>query len=123
MKTTMLGNNSTRGNKKEILNKMTTEIKMDIDSTILQSLKQNKAEFTKELLFYYSLHLYRQGKLSLGKAAQLAGYTRIDYIWKLKDKGEAIFDYSSEEISEMIEKGRWYSEKVYNEFLRQVGEI
>jgi hypothetical protein len=50
------------------MNTNTVEIKLDIDETILVSMKENKDEFKETLLFYTAYSLYRKGKLSLGKA-------------------------------------------------------
>lgn len=85
---------------------MQTDVKLKIDNTILLSLKKDVLEFSKDLLYYTALMLYRKNKLSLGKAAELAGYNRIDFIYKLQLEEEIIFDYDIsyiEEISESIE--------------------
>ena len=54
------------------------------------------------MLFRYALWLYRTQKLSLGKAAELAGYTRIAFIQKLQAENEPIFEYDGTLIDEMI---------------------
>ena len=46
--------------------------------------------------------LYKRRKLSLGKAAELSGYNKIDFIFKLKTEGEAVFDYNDDEIEEIF---------------------
>ena len=84
----------------------TVEIKLDIDETILLSMKEKKEEFKKMLLFYTALSLYRKGKLSLGRAAQLANYNRLDFIKKIQEEGEHIFDYDKELIDDMIKKAK-----------------
>lgn len=80
----------------------TVEIKLNVDETILISMKEKKNEFKKMLLYYTALSLYRKGKLSLGKAAQLANYNRLDFIKKIQEDGEAVFDYDNELIDEMV---------------------
>lgn len=75
---------------------MTTMISIPVDSSILLSLKAGKEEFTRELLFNNALVLYRQERLSLGKAAQLAGYSRMGFIEELQRRGEPIFDFDDE---------------------------
>ncbi len=45
------------------------------------------------MLFQHAIQLYRKHKLSLGKAAELAGYTRLEFIRKLQAENEPIFDY------------------------------
>jgi len=63
---------------------MLTEIRLHIDDSILLSLKEEKDMFAKDMLFHHALRLYRKHKLSLGKAAELAGYTRLAFIQKLQ---------------------------------------
>lgn len=81
---------------------MITEIRLQIDDSIFLSLKEEKDAFTKDMLFEYALLLYRKHKLSLGKAAELAGYTRLEFIQKLQIAQEPIFDYDTTMIDEMI---------------------
>jgi predicted HTH domain antitoxin len=76
-------------------------IELDIDDSILLSLKAPKHEFIKLLRFQTALACYRQNKLSLGKAAELAGYTRLDFIDKLRLENQPIFDYEPELIEQM----------------------
>ena len=77
-------------------------ISFPVNEGILTTLKETKDEFTKEVLFLSALLFYRKRKLSLGKAAELAGYNKIDFIDKLKDEKEYIFDYSEDEINDIF---------------------
>jgi len=78
------------------------ELKIPVDESILVSLKEGKHRFVKDLLFNNAMAFYRKRKLSIGKAAELAGLDRISFIEKLKDEGEYIFDYDDEMIDEII---------------------
>lgn len=69
-------------------------------------MKEDKDEFAKELLYLGALVLYRKRKLSLGKAAELAGYNKLDFIGKLQAEGEHIFDYTDDEIEEIFEDAK-----------------
>jgi len=82
---------------------MQTSIEVTIDESILLSLKTKKQEFSEMLCFYTALALYKQNKLSLGKAANLAGYSRLDFIDKLRLEKKPIFDYETELTQEMID--------------------
>jgi predicted HTH domain antitoxin len=82
----------------------TVEIKLDIDASILLAIKEKKDEFKKALLFYTALGLYKKGKLSLGKAAQLCNTNRIEFIKKIQEEGLAVFDYEEDLINDMIAK-------------------
>lgn len=79
------------------------DITFPVKENILLSLKEDKEGFVKEILYSSALTLYRKRKLSLGKAAELAGYSRIDFIEKLNQEKEYIFDYSSDELDEIIQ--------------------
>lgn len=68
-------------------------ISFSVKADILLSLKENTDEFTQNLRFFSALMWYRKNRLSLGKAAELAGYTKLDFIDKLKLENEAIFDF------------------------------
>jgi predicted HTH domain antitoxin len=81
---------------------MLTELCLNIDDTIFSSLNTGKENFAKDMLFSYALTLYRRNKLSLGKAAELAGLNRLDFIQRLTVEGEPIFDYDLEIIEDMI---------------------
>ena len=77
-------------------------ISFPVKEKILLSLNETKDEFAKEILFLSALGLFRKRKLSLGKAAELAGYDKIEFIEKIKKEKEFIFDYTDEEISEIF---------------------
>ncbi len=80
----------------------TINISFPVNEGILSTLKESKEEFTKDVLFSSALLFYRKRKLSLGKAAELAGYSKLDFISKLQEEKEFIFDYSEEEIDDIF---------------------
>ncbi len=80
----------------------TINLSIPVKESILFSLKESTDEFSQELLYLSALMLYKRRKLSLGKAAELAGYNKIDFIFKLKTEGEAVFDYNDDEIDEIF---------------------
>lgn len=77
-------------------------INLPVKENILLSIKETKDEFTKKVLYLSALHFYRNRRLSLGKAAELAGYTRIEFIEKLKQEEEYIFEYNDDEMDEIF---------------------
>jgi len=50
---------------------------------ILLSLKESKEEFEEEARYLLALKLYELGKISSGRAAKLAGLTRVKFLMKL----------------------------------------
>lgn len=84
-----------------MLNK-TFDISFSVKEDILLSLKENPEEFTQNCRFLSALMLYKKNRLSLGKAAELAGYSKIDFIEKLKLENESVFDYSAQEMTDIF---------------------
>ena len=78
-------------------------ISFQVKEDILLSVRETKDEFIKEVLFLSALFFYRKKRLSLGKAAELAGYSRTDFIEKLQREDEYIFDYNEEELDEIFQ--------------------
>ncbi len=81
-------------------------ISIPINPAILSLLKETREEFTADVLFFMALMLYRRKKLSLGKAAELAGYNKLGFIEKMKTDDEYIFDYTTAELNEIIQDAR-----------------
>lgn len=79
------------------------DISFSVKEDILFSLQETQEEFTKEVLLLSALLFYRKGKLSLGKAAELAGYNRMDFIQKLQEEQEYLFDYSETEMNDIFD--------------------
>jgi len=76
----------------------TIHISFPVKENLLRLLKATEAEFIQDIRFSAALSFYRKQKLSLGKAAELAGYSKIDFIQKLQAAGEPIFEYSDAEL-------------------------
>ncbi len=77
-------------------------ISFSIKENLLLSLRESQEEFTQDLRFLSALMLYRKNRLSLGKAAELAGYSKLDFIEKLKLENEPVFDYNADEMNEIF---------------------
>lgn len=80
----------------------TLNISFPVKTDILLSLKENADEFTQNLRFMSALMLYRKNRLSLGKAAELAGYTKLDFIDKLRLENEPILDFNAQEMDDIF---------------------
>jgi len=74
------------------------KIVLEIPDEILISLKETPVEFSKNLLMLAAVKLYQMGKLSSGRAAQLAGIPRISFLQSLSDYGVPIFDLTTDEL-------------------------
>ena len=78
------------------------QLTINIPDNFLISVKEKQEDFIKTMLFNHALALYRKNKLSLGKAAELAGYDKLSFIQKLQLENEPIYDYEVDLVNEMV---------------------
>jgi len=67
---------------------------------VLLSLKESKEEFEEEARYLLALKLYELGKISSGRAAKLAGLTRVKFLMKLGKYKVSPLQVDLEEILE-----------------------
>jgi predicted HTH domain antitoxin len=82
---------------------MDTTIQLSISESILLALESGKEDFVTDLLYNNAVMLYKKNKLSLGKAAEMAGYVKMDFIDKLQKENIPIFDYDLDTIKKMVD--------------------
>lgn len=70
---------------------------------ILISLKEDEKHFLKEVKMLAAVKLYELNRLSLGKAAKLAGLDKVDFIKVLGEHKVSIFKLTEEELAKDIE--------------------
>ena len=58
-------------------------ISLQVPEESLISLKEQPSSFARELPMLAAVKLYELGKLSSGRAAQLAGMTRVEFLMQL----------------------------------------
>lgn len=73
-------------------------INISCPDSILVSLKETPEHFAKEANILLAVKLYEMGKLSSGKAAELAGMSRVSFLQALSRYGAAVFDLSLDEL-------------------------
>ncbi|CAA6805867.1 MAG: Unknown protein [uncultured Sulfurovum sp.] len=76
---------------------------IEIDNSILLSLKSSTDELAYKMKLYTAIALYQKRQLSLGKSAQLVGMDRLGFLELLKREDIPIFDYSDREMSEVFD--------------------
>jgi len=76
---------------------------IQIDNSILLSLKNSSEELVYKMKLYNAIALYQKRQLSLGKSAQFMGMDRLGFIELLKRDNIPIFDYSNREMNEVFE--------------------
>ncbi len=86
----------------------TAEIRFEIPEDILNSLNQNANEFIQQSRLYTALQLYKNHKLSFGKAAELAGISRDEFLIELDKNNIDFIAYDPSELETELERfGYW----------------
>jgi predicted HTH domain antitoxin len=67
-----------------------------------QMMKMSEGEFVEELRFLAAAKLYELGRLTAGKAAQLAGMDRLEFLYRLSSIGVPAINLRDEEIEAEI---------------------
>lgn len=76
------------------MKKLTLELPEDLALILNESWDQ----LAQEIRVMSAIKLYELGKLSLGKAAELAGMQKVDFMFLLSKYGVPVIDYSEETL-------------------------
>ncbi len=86
------------------MNKQTIQI--DLPSDVLLALNESEDDLKQRFLLFLAVQLYTQEKLTIGKAAQLAGLSRLQFETLLSDSNISISNLKLEDVLGDIEKLR-----------------
>jgi predicted HTH domain antitoxin len=75
-------------------------IQIELPDEIFLSLKESPEELAQEIRMAAAAKLYELGKLSSGRAADLAGVSRVSFLQALARYGVAVFDLTEEELAQ-----------------------
>lgn len=74
-------------------------IQINLPDEIFISLKETPEELSREIRMAAAAKLYELGKLSSGRAAELAGVPRVSFLQALAGYGVSLFDLTEEELA------------------------
>ena len=79
-------------------------INIDLPSDILLTINESETELKKRIKFSLAIQLYLQQKVTIGKAAQIAGLSRFDFETILSENKIPISNLDLEDVLGDIEK-------------------
>lgn len=83
---------------------MLQTVQIDLPSDILLTLNESEGELAKRIKCSLAVQLYNQQKVTLGKAAQIAGFSRIDFERYLVENNLPISTLSLDDVRSDINK-------------------
>jgi predicted HTH domain antitoxin len=78
-------------------------IEIELPEEPLFSLKETPEHFANEMKMLAAVKLYELGRLSSGRAAQLAGIPRVAFLMRLADYEVSPFQLTAEELAKDAE--------------------
>ena len=74
------------------------EIRFDVSDDLLLSLNENTSELSRDVRLFSAMYLFKLHKLSIGKAAELAGINKFEFMVKLSENDIPVVDYDHSEL-------------------------
>ncbi|MBI2919593.1 MAG: UPF0175 family protein [Planctomycetes bacterium] len=75
-----------------------TTVTLQLPNEIFALLRQSPGELAKDLQFIAAIEWYRRGLVSQGRAAELAGVARADFIAELASRKIEVFHVDIEDL-------------------------
>jgi len=73
-------------------------IHLDLPDSILLAAGQSPEEFAREAKLLLALKLFELGRISSGRAAELCGLTRIEFLFRASSMKVPVADLDDEEL-------------------------
>jgi predicted HTH domain antitoxin len=81
-----------------------TNITVEVPDDVFSALRRSPDEFAREMLQAAAIQWYSQGLISQGKAAEIAGLSRTEFLYSLAHAKVDAFQISAEELREEVQR-------------------
>lgn len=81
------------------------DIHIDLPESLLVSTGQSREDFVREARFLLALKLFEVGRLSSGRAAEVCGLPRVDFLLAAGRAGTPVADLDDEELQRELADG------------------
>ncbi len=82
-----------------------TRVQVEFDSDVFSTLRRSPEEVAREMRLAAAVIWYAQGRVSQGRAAELAGLSRADFLDALSASGVSACQETLEDLDEVLERG------------------
>jgi predicted HTH domain antitoxin len=82
-----------------------TQVVFEFPPTVFSALRKAPEEFAAEMRLAAAIHWYSQGMVSQGKAAEIAGVSRAEFLEELFQRKIPAIQVSIEELREELRRG------------------
>jgi len=80
-----------------------TTITVNLSDEVQRALNRTPNEMERDVKLYAALMLYQLGKLSSGMAAEMAGLSRVEFLYLCGEYGVSVFQYTAEELASELD--------------------
>lgn len=80
-------------------------ITLDLPADVFSALRRSPQEFAIEMRIAAAIFWYTQGEISQGKAAQIAGMTRVEFLDELTKRKVDVVVVDPEDLRREFERG------------------
>lgn len=87
-------------------------ISVTFPEELLVASREDRDQFTRQVMIYTLGHLYEQGKISSGLGAQVLGCDRREFYRLLAEYGFSVIDYPAEDQEEEARTSREIADRI-----------